>query len=193
VGLVHRDIKPANLFLSNTRRRPDHVTVLDFGLATQFTGDPSQTGAGEIRGTPLYMAPEAIREAARADERSDVYALGAVAYFLLTGTPPFSGKTVVEVCAAHLHTAADPPSARVGTPITPALEALVLACLAKAPDARPRTAAELSDRLDALGVPRWSEDEARAWWSHNAATARERRPPVEGSRTLAVANGDGRR
>ena len=193
VGLVHRDIKPANLFLSNTRRHPDHVTVLDFGLATQFAGDPSQTGAGEIRGTPLYMAPEAIREAARADERSDLYALGAVAYYLLTGTPPFSGRTVVEVCAAHLHTAPEPPSARLGRPLTPALEALVLACLAKSPDSRPRTAGEVIERLDALDVPPWSADDARAWWSQNAATARERRAPVDGSRTLAVANGAGRR
>jgi eukaryotic-like serine/threonine-protein kinase len=192
IGLVHRDIKPANLFLSNPPRRPDHLTVLDFGLATQFSGDPSQSAAGEIRGTPLYMAPETIRDATRADERSDVYALGAVAYFLLTGTPPFSRKTVVEVCAAHLHAEPEPPSARLGTTISAELEGLVLACLAKTAEQRPRTAAELLERLGAVAVPRWSADEARSWWKANIATARQAYGAHAGPRTITVATSEGR-
>ncbi|HEY3500672.1 MAG TPA: serine/threonine-protein kinase, partial [Polyangiaceae bacterium] len=191
VGLVHRDIKPANLFLSNPSRRSDHVTVLDFGLATHFKGDPARTGATEIRGTPLYMAPESIRDATSSDERSDLYALGAVAYFLLTGTPPFAGKTVVEVCAAHLHAEPESPSARLGTALAPGLEALVLACLAKQPDERPRTATDLLERLDALEVQRWSLEDARSWWSRHGATPGPAPATNDGPRTLAVARHGG--
>jgi len=187
IGLVHRDIKPANLLLSNPARRPDHLTVLDFGLATQFSGDPSQTAPGELHGTPLYMAPEAIREAGRADERSDVYALGAVAYFLLTGSPPFTGQSVVEVCAAHLHSEPEAPSERLGKPVTPALEALILACLAKVPEARPTSAANLLERLAAVDAPTFAAEEARAWWSRHGARPRDEGLPTDGPHTLAVA------
>jgi len=190
VGLVHRDVKPANLFLSNPRRRPDHLTVLDFGLATQFTGDPNQSAAGEIRGTPLYMAPESIRDAAHSDGRSDIYALGAVAYFLLTGSPPFSGASVVEVCAAHLHMEPEKPSARLGSAIAPGLEMLVLACLAKAPDARPSSAQALLTRLEALEIPAWTADRARAWWRSHPTPNAWPLPADTGPRTLAVAAHD---
>jgi len=186
LGLVHRDIKPANLFLSHPPRRPDHLTMLDFGLATQFSGDPAQTAATELRGTPLYMAPEAIRDATGAGEPSDVYALGAVAYFLLTGSPPFAGATVVEVCAAHLHSAPEPPSQRLSKPLFPGLEALVLACLAKAPEARPAGAAGLLERLERLALPAWSLEDARAWWDEHGARLRTEARPSEGPRTFAI-------
>jgi eukaryotic-like serine/threonine-protein kinase len=186
IGLVHRDIKPANLFLSNPPRRPDHLTMLDFGLATQFSGDPAQTSATELRGTPLYMAPEAIRDAAGAGDRSDVYALGAVAYFLLTGTPPFTGATVVEVCAAHLHTEPEPPAQRLGRPVFLELEALVLDCLSKAPEARPEGAAGLLARLERLALPAWTVEDARAWWNEHGAGLRAEARPSEGPRTFAI-------
>lgn len=166
VGLIHRDVKPANILLCGSERRPDQVKVVDFGLVKQL-GAASATLATESRvvtGTPLYMAPEAITSPAKVDERSDLYALGAVGYFLLTGRPPFEGRTVVEVCGAHLHKPVVPPSERAGVPVPQRLEALVLRCLAKDKAARPASASEVLRELQACGLPAWSSEQARAWW-----------------------------
>ena len=104
---------------------------------------------------------------------------------LLTPTPPFRGATFVEICAAHVHAEPERPSSRLGRPIEKGLEALILSCLAKSPDARPKSAAELLDRLSALAIPRWSANDAEAWWQRHPAP--NEAATAEGPRTLAVA------
>src|SRR6185369_10951333 len=120
-GLIHRDVKPGNIFLCRGRSEPDTVKVLDFGLVkdTAAPDDPTQSAAHHIVGTPLYIAPESLIGPASVDARSDLYSLGAVAYFLLTGTPVFSGVTPLEICMRHMHDAPEPPSARLDAPVHP--------------------------------------------------------------------------
>ena len=167
-GLVHRDVKPANIFLTRRGGLHDFVKVLDFGLVKAVGGgeEGNVTSAGAVTGTPLYMAPEAVDRPDEVGPRADVYALGAVGYFLLTGTPVFAGASVVEICLKHVREAPEPPSARAGRPLSPGLEALLLRCLAKAPAERPADAAALLAELDAVTVVgRWTEADAAAWWA----------------------------
>jgi serine/threonine protein kinase len=194
VGLIHRDIKPGNILLCARGGVYDVAKVVDFGLVKQLAA-PQNTSASsidQIIGTPLYMSPEAIVRPNSLTAASDLYALGAVGYFLLTGQPPFTGATVVEVCGHQLHTAPEPPSQRLGQPIPEALEAILLACLAKQPAGRPESAGELARRLQALREPSWSSDDARAFWEqHGDAITRHRQraqQPVAGSTTLHVAS-----
>jgi eukaryotic-like serine/threonine-protein kinase len=147
-GLVHRDIKPENIMRCARGNERDFIKVLDFGLVKDAatSGDVKLTHEGAIAGTPLYMAPESIVAPETVGPAADSYAVGCVAYFLLTGRPPFEGKHLVEVCAQHVHGEVPPPSARARRPVSAALDALVLACLAKQPAARP-TMAEIHERL----------------------------------------------
>jgi serine/threonine-protein kinase len=169
-GLVHRDIKPANIILCERGGIADVAKVVDFGLVKQLrvAGDASVTTADAILGTPLYLAPEAIKDPDSVDGRADLYALGAVAYFLLTGSAVFDGAGVIEVCAMHLHERPVPPSSRIDGTLPPPLEALVLRCLEKNPDDRPATAAELAEALLHCGVAPWTHRDARAWWEQHA-------------------------
>ena len=170
IGLVHRDIKPANIILCERGGVPDVAKVVDFGLVKRVrTDDDAMTMAVTMEqtllGTPLYMSPESISGTAEVGAPSDLYALGAVAYVLLTGTPVFPGRSVVEILAHHLHTPPEPPSQRLGRPIAPELEELVLQCLAKSPDERPTSAQALRDRLGSLQLAdRWTDDDAARWW-----------------------------
>lgn len=200
VGLIHRDIKPANVILCEHPRRHDLVKVVDFGLVKELSAPgaggsatPSpRSGLSDARvvtGTPLYMAPESITNPSGVDARSDLYALGAVGYFLLTGEPVFDGRTVVEVCGAHLHKPVVPPSKRVTTKIPEALEALILRCLAKKPGERPASADEVAAALRAL--PAWTPAEARAFWAGRREGERDRQAPEQsGTHTLTVAPRD---
>ena len=123
------------------------------------------TSAQTLIGTPLYMAPESIAGTGDIDARSDLYALGAVGYFLLTGTPVFEGRTVVEVLAHHLHTPPESPSKRLGKPVPAELEQLVLQCLAKSVDDRPPSARALRARFASMRTgDSWTEDDAAGWW-----------------------------
>lgn len=170
VGLVHRDIKPANVILCERGGVRDFAKVLDFGLVKEVAseGAVGATGAHVVLGTPLYASPEGIR-GTDVDARSDLYSLGALGYFLLTGRPPFEGDSVLEVCSRHLHAVPMPPSERLGCPIPPDLEQLVLGCLAKEPSARPADAASLRAALEACDVARWTATDAtRAWVSLGA-------------------------
>jgi serine/threonine protein kinase len=144
-GLVHRDIKPENVLLTG----PDLevAKLIDFGLVEQLGAVAQGQPEGALIGTPLYISPEAIVAPETVGTRSDLYGLGAVAYFLLRGKPVFHGRSVVEVCSHHLHTAPEPLSAALGATIPAELERIVLECLAKDPSERPASASELARRL----------------------------------------------
>ena len=164
VGLVHRDVKPGNIILCERGGLSDVAKVVDFGLVKELEAEGDVTHDAALVGTPLYLAPEAIRSPA-ADARADLYSLGAVAYFLLTGQHVFEGRTIIEICGHHLHTPPTPPSERLGRPLPAALEAWVLACLEKDPARRPASASEAAARLERCGLAgEWKADEARAWW-----------------------------
>ncbi|HWA75353.1 MAG TPA: serine/threonine-protein kinase [Polyangiaceae bacterium] len=170
-GLLHRDIKPSNLFLCPRRGPSDVVKVLDFGLVKQLN-DPAQSRgasrAGSLVGTPLYMSPEQIAGSSELDARSDLYALGAVGYFLLTGAPLFDGKTTIEVCCQHLHAAPLLPSARLGQALPADLEFVIMKCLEKNPKARYANAREMRSALFACqNADAWREDDALAWWAEH--------------------------
>ncbi len=169
-GLIHRDIKPANIYACRYGREVDVVKVLDFGLV-KHTQAPEPGAdlvtAGQLAGgTPAFMAPEQALGEDRVDARSDLYAVGCVAYWLLTGTLVFEGATPLETIVMHVHAQPDLPSRRTDLPIPPQLEALVLTCLAKDPAARPATADELGARLAAVPLERpWTAERAREWWA----------------------------
>lgn len=168
VGLIHRDVKPANMIACHWGLKWDFLKVLDFGLvkATWSTDDDDHlTSDGVIAGTPAYMAPEAALGERALDSRVDLYGLGCVAYWLLTGERVFVGRSPVEVLLHHVKTAPVPPSERVGTQVPKALEALVLSCLAKEPDERPPSAEWLAARLTECETGKgWTPARARAWW-----------------------------
>lgn len=172
--LVHRDVKPGNIMVGVHGGLPDFVKVLDFGLVRDVarSNSPVITQAGVITGTPMYMSPEAIQDPERVDSRSDIYALGAVAYFLLTGTPPFQGKTMVEVCGQHLSTDPEPMASRLGRSVSPELEAVVRWCLAKDSNDRPQTVEAVSEALQQCPVQaEWTRAMAATWWAdRNAET-----------------------
>jgi serine/threonine-protein kinase len=166
----------------------DVVKLLDFGLVKelQVEREVQLTGASAITGTPQYMAPESIRAPESVDARTDLYALGAVAYFLLAGKEVFDGQSVVEVCSQHLHQKPEPLSAH-GVEVPPELEALVLACLEKDPARRPESAAALRAQLEACRVEPWTDEDARRWWQkHQAELAHPIATSVSGPRTIAV-------
>jgi serine/threonine-protein kinase len=188
VGLVHRDIKPANVFVCRWWGEPDAVKVLDFGLAKSNTESPtSVTGQNVVLGTPLYIAPEALKGAATVDVRSDIYSLGAVAYFMLTAEPVFAGQTALEIFAQHLHSAPIAPSERLGRTVPADLEAIVLRCLAKSPGDRYPTAAELERALAGCAVASaWSADRARVWWKLGGRAPAPAREEVWAGRTVEI-------
>lgn len=167
LGLVHRDIKPANIHLGHVGIRDDFAKVLDFGLVKSVatTSEVSLgTAVGRTPGTPAYMAPEmALGETV--DGRSDIYALGCVAYFLLTGKLVFEAENTFQMIAKHLYHNAESPSVRAGIEIPPELERIVLACLAKKPADRPASAAGLERMLAAIDLQTWTASEAGDWWS----------------------------
>src|SRR5439155_3091741 len=150
VGLIHRDIKPGNILLSEVGGISDFAKVLDFGLVKDVTGsaDARLTRENVIVGTPQYLAPETIRDGASSDPRSDLYALGAVAYYLLTAAAVFVGHPM-QVIQSHLNSSPEPPSERLGRPLPAKLERVVLDCLEKDPSLRPESARVLAGRLAA--------------------------------------------
>jgi serine/threonine-protein kinase len=188
IGLIHRDIKPANIMLCSQGGELDVVKLLDFGLVKELVvgAEAELTGVSTLVGTPQYMAPESILAADGTDTRSDIYALGAVAYYLLAGVDVFDGKSVIELCIQHLHQS--PLSfAERGVEVPVELEAIVLACLDKRPELRPQSAAELRRRLEACSVPHWNGEHADAWWhQHQAKLVQEDLPVAEDARTMRV-------
>lgn len=167
IGLIHRDVKPANILLNARGGLFDFVKLLDFGLVkvTEHANAALVTRAGGVVGTPLYMSPEACKSPDKVDARSDLYAVGAVGYFLLTGTPLFFGDSVLDILQHQAKTIPDPPSKRGGQPVSPELERLLMRCLAKSANDRPATAQELIELLEALPTSgSWTGSHAREWW-----------------------------
>jgi serine/threonine protein kinase len=169
-GLVHRDIKPANIMLNRRGAQPDVVKVLDFGLvkALDEAQAAGSTSSGGLTGTPLYMSPEAIQTPLGVDHRSDLYAVGAVGYFLLTGTPVFDADNLVELCRLHVDQVPELPSQRLKRPVSPELENALLACLDKSRAKRPQTARDLAQMLARCPeAGQWSVDAADEWWNRH--------------------------
>jgi len=166
--LIHRDIKPANVFVCRYGRDVEFVKVLDFGLVRR-TGpaldDAQATLDQAITGTPAFMAPEQALGRDRGDARSDIYAIGCVAYWLLTGRLVFEGETVLEILTHHARSVPEPPSSRTDAPIPAAFDRLVLSCLEKDPALRPQDAPTLSRMLDGCGTSPWTQEAAHAWWA----------------------------
>ncbi|MDF1701942.1 MAG: serine/threonine-protein kinase [Planctomycetota bacterium] len=172
IRLIHRDVKPSNLILCVRGGVYDWLKVVDFGLVKDVANDLDALAhaSGHIAGTPLYMAPEALIPKFKHDGRQDIYAIGAVAYFMLTGTHVFDDKDPVAIMKAHIKLEPESPSTRAGRTIEPTLEALILRCLAKKPEDRPPTAGALAHELEACpDAGAWAPAHAQAWWiTHEA-------------------------
>jgi len=191
VGLIHRDIKPANIILNRRGGQYDVVKVLDFGLAKAINSgqELELTAADSIVGTPLYLAPEGVERPEELDARSDLYAVGAIGYFLLTGKPLFELKNLRDVLMQQVNTMPPKPSDRLGRPICSDLEKLVMQCLAKDPRQRPPNASSLEEslaRCESAGT--WTRKEAEAWWNQNISYAPEDSTGPVGGETQAFAN-----
>ncbi|MCP4888092.1 MAG: serine/threonine protein kinase [Planctomycetaceae bacterium] len=167
-GLVHRDIKPANVMLNRRGCEPDVIKVLDFGLVKAV----DQTGKGSnentMAGTPLYMSPESIQAPMTVDASTDIYAVGAVGYFLLTGRPVFEAKGMSELCQKHLEEVPVPPSARKGVKVSGQLEDVIMSCLEKSRAKRPQTARDVAlliSKCQAAGT--WTVEDGDRWWGRH--------------------------
>ncbi|MEN1679634.1 MAG: serine/threonine-protein kinase [Planctomycetota bacterium] len=174
-GLVHRDIKPANIFCAYRGGEFDVAKLLDFGLAkpTFEGGDASLTQEGAITGSPLFMSPEQATGEREADARSDIYSLGAVLYYLVTGRPPFDYQQTVKVIIAHASEAVTPPR-EVNPDLPLALEDVILRCLEKDPDDRFQDVGQLKAAIRDLDLAdEWSGEHARQWWSGHGCPERK--------------------
>ena len=172
-GLTHRDIKPANLFLCRLGVQHDFVKLLDFGLVKSFDSDASSdevsqslTMEGFTTGTPAFMAPEMVLGDTVPEPRTDIYMLGCVGYWLLTGQLVFEASTPMGVATRHVTEPPVPVSERAELVVPPALEAVIMACLAKNIDERPRSAATLAEQLQAVPFDHpWTNARAASWWA----------------------------
>lgn len=188
IGLIHRDIKSANIILCSQGGRPDVAKLLDFGLVKELKaeGVGEATVLGTIAGTPQYMSPEQISTPQSTDGRSDLYSLGALGYYALTGHHVFESETLIELFADHLHSKPIAPSKRSELLVPTALEAVILSCLEKDPADRPGSAAELAERLWACDVGEWSVERARMWWGINGGNFAQVDSEGSSPRTIAV-------
>lgn len=186
-GLVHRDIKPSNIFACSVGIEYDFAKVLDFGLVKNVSHRDTLhlTTEGTSAGTPTYMAPEIALGEETLDGRADLYGLGCVAYFLLTGSPVFEEKTPTATALAHVQKTPLPPSRRSELPVPEALDRIILRCLEKRPEDRPRSALELRRALGECGAGTWNQERAAEWWdtylpassAHRAARRARPAPP----------------
>jgi eukaryotic-like serine/threonine-protein kinase len=207
-GLIHRDIKPANIMICVCGGIPDFVKVLDFGLVKDIgaaelprdgttpvpVAEASVSQDGSLLGTPLYMAPEGMSSPSTVDARADIFALGAVGYFLLSGRSPFPGRTAIEVFRAERQGPPPPLSDLAPHPVPAPLAALLSRCLSYRRDDRPGSAEEFEAALQACpALPAWTVQHAKAWWSERgpAALAAARAQREERAQLMVVASGGG--
>jgi len=168
-GLVHRDIKPANIHVCRMGQYYDYVKVLDFGLVKTQSAvaqpelEVKLTAEHAVTGTPAYLSPESAM-GEPADQRTDIYALGCVAYWMLTGRYVFTGASPLQIVARHISAAPEPPSRHSMYSMPHRLEEVVLSCLRKNPSERPATARELCDLLGECVEEPWTREDARRWW-----------------------------
>jgi serine/threonine-protein kinase len=191
VGLIHRDIKPSNIMLARQGGVCDVTKVLDFGLVKNLgtVDELERTNTLSIKGTPHYLSPEAIQDPQGIDARSDIYALGAVGYYLLSGRHVFEGKTIIEVCMHHLHTKPIPLSEVCPGEVPAGLEELIFSCLAKSQTDRPATGQELADALDNLQVKQWTRADAEGWWESFGPKIESAKEPISSKiteKTVAI-------
>ncbi|HMJ52938.1 MAG TPA: serine/threonine-protein kinase [Polyangiaceae bacterium] len=191
LGLVHRDVKPANILLTPRKNEHEVAKIVDFGLVKSIEIDPKESAVvsaiNTITGTPLYMSPEAIQAPDSVDARSDLYSLGAVAWFLLVGRPPFEGGSVVEVCARHLHEKPLRPSAALGQAVANDLEDIVLSCLEKRRELRPVDARALRSKLEACSAAgQWTAERAADWWLTRAPNSAPSTHPSTTPQAIAL-------
>jgi serine/threonine protein kinase len=188
-GLVHRDIKPSNIFTCRMGLDVDFIKVLDFGLVKAMgDGDRESTlltAPDSTTGTPAYIAPEIIRGDRQPDHRVDIYALGCVGYWLLTGRLVFQAPNAIQLMYQHANTQPVAPSERSELDIPPVLDGIILSCLAKLPEDRPQSAAELSRLLaDAVPDAVWSDERAHRWWERHHPESAGLQPTDSGRRIL---------
>ena len=165
---VHRDLKPANIFTCRYGGDVDFVKVLDFGLVMDRRPTEEELQKPGLIGTPAVMAPEMVRFNAPVDQRADIYALGCVAYWLLTGERVFEAENRADMLVMHAHQRPVAPSKRAGISIPPRLEEVVLQCLDKNPNKRPQSARELGDRIRELGLEaHWTRPRREQWWAEH--------------------------
>jgi serine/threonine-protein kinase len=175
-GLIHRDIKPANVYVCRYGREVDFVKVLDFGLVKsrgdERATEPSLTRNHHVGGTPAFMAPEQVLGDKPIDGRSDIYAMGCLGYWLVTGQLVFVGRTPMDTMLQHTQTKPVPPSQRTEMNIPESFDRVILACLEKDPDDRPSTADDLAARLASIEAPgSWTTDLTHQWWdAHHPRT-----------------------
>lgn len=168
MGLVHRDVKPANLMIARRGCEPDVVKVLDFGLVKAVSDEQNKDSRQSLTGTPLYMSPEAFQSPISVDACSDIYAVGAVGYYLLTGRPVFEAESIASLCKKHIDEDPTPPSQRTAAPISEELEHAILACLEKKRPKRPQTARDLIGLLNRSPKAfAWTEEKGEAWWGRH--------------------------
>jgi serine/threonine-protein kinase len=191
-GLVHRDIKPSNIHVCRLGLQVDFVKVLDFGLVKTERPEDADitqvTSPQVVTGTPAFMAPEAVLDHDTVDRRADIYALGCVGYWLLTGATVFEADTTMKMLLQQVQNPAPPPSRRAVHAVPEELDAIVLACLAKARSERPADGAELARRLAAVPLREaWTDARAEAWWEEHLPAGRAPVPPAAGeARTATV-------
>ncbi len=175
IGLVHRDIKPSNIFICRLGKRTDFVKIVDFGLVKELAGaKQAALTQSATTGTPAFMSPEQVR-GEEVDARTDLYGLGCLAYFLLTGTVVFDKPSAMAMALAHLTERPDPPSARSELPVPESLARIVMTCLEKKPEDRPQSVCELRSLLDkCLDITPWTGADANRWWAlHRPEPARK--------------------
>jgi serine/threonine protein kinase len=189
IGLIHRDIKPANILLTRRGGVCDVVKVLDFGLVkARHLRAPDKTSADAVVGTPHFIAPEAVKEPQAVDASSDLYSVGAVGYWLLTAKTLFDSGDVQELLDGHVNTVPKRPSERLGQAIDSDLENVILSCLSKQPEARPRSAEALDSALErCVSAQKWTTQDAQKWWAANVTKIESTPVTAVAKKTLIIA------
>ena len=166
-GLVHRDVKPANVFLSRRGGINDFVKLLDFGLVMEWKEVSEETQ--DFAGTPAFSSPESIRDPRSVGPSSDVYSLGCVAYYLMTGSLLFDTENAMQMCIAHVEEKPKELSEKCNGTISEELNRLIMSCLEKSIEKRPHSMEKLAESLNALKTKVWSTEESANWWKQNSS------------------------
>jgi serine/threonine protein kinase len=189
IGLIHRDVKPANIILTRRGGVGDLVKVLDFGLVKAVRPGPTDlAGASAVVGTPHFMSPEAVERPESVNIHSDLYSLGAVGYWLLTGKTLFDHDTVEGLLARQVKDTPPPPAERLGQSLSPDLAGILMRCLAKLPEQRPPSADALDQAFAACAsAGTWTPLDAEKWWRSNMGSFETLPPATMAEKTLVIA------